>query len=644
MSQDKKFENKALQWIDSRLPILSFLKEHLAEKPEPKNLNYMWNFGSIAGIMLVVMIITGIFLAMHYTPHVQYAFNSVEHIMRDVNYGWLIRYIHMNGASMFFIVVYLHISRGIYYGSYKAPRELLWIIGVVIYLMMMATAFMGYVLPWGQMSFWGATVITNMFTAIPFFGEGIAQWLWGGFSIDNPTLNRFFVLHYLIPILIVAVVFLHIIALSTHGSNNPEGIDPPKEKKIPFHPYYTVKDFVGFGVFFMIYAIFVFFAPNFFGEPDNYMPANALVTPPHIVPEWYFLPFYAILRSVPSKLGGVILMLGAILILIALPWLDQLNVRSAKYRPIFRLMFVGWVIAVALLGWCGANPPEGLYLWIGRMATLSYFGFFLSLPLVGKLELRMFPEILKKGMFIFVVIFLTDQRSFANVDQEIRVQNWSFNGIFGKFDRNQLQRGYQVYKEVCSNCHSMNLLRYRDLEALGFSELQIKALASQINVTDGPNDEGKMIKRNGRPSDSFPSPFENEKAARFVNNGAYPPDLSLIVKARKYGSDYIFSLLAGYEEKPKDVAISQGMYYNLAFPGHQIAMAPPLFENVVTYSDGTKATVEQMAKDVTAFLAFASEPELEERKRLGWKVLIFLAFMTILFWRSKRAIWRDIDN
>ncbi|MBV8398727.1 MAG: cytochrome b/b6, partial [Acetobacteraceae bacterium] len=310
------FKNGLVRWIDHRLPVFSFMQHELHEYPTPKNLSYLWNFGSLAGIMLVTMIVTGIWLAMHYTPHVDYAFSSVEHIMRDVNYGWLIRYIHMNGASMFFIAVYIHIFRGIYYGSYKAPRELLWILGVVILLLMMATAFMGYVLPWGQMSFWGATVITNLFSAFPVVGPKIVTWLWGGFSVDNPTLNRFYSLHYLLPFLIVGVAVLHLVALHRFGSGNPLGIDTKgPQDTIPFHPYYTIKDSVGLGVFLIVFAIFIFFFPNFLGHTDNYIPANPLATPAEIVPEWYFLPFYAILRSVPDKLGGVALLFGSIAVL-----------------------------------------------------------------------------------------------------------------------------------------------------------------------------------------------------------------------------------------------------------------------------------------------------------------------------------------
>jgi quinol-cytochrome oxidoreductase complex cytochrome b subunit len=395
MDANKTWKNPVVAWIDHRLPIFSMMNADLVDYPTPKNLNYWWNFGSLAGIVLVIMILTGIFLAMHYTAHVNYAFESVERIMRDVNYGWLIRYLHMNGASMFFIVVYIHIFRGLYYGSYKAPREVLWILGVFILLAMMATAFMGYVLPWGQMSFWGATVITNLFSAIPLVGESIVTWLWGGFAVDNPTLNRFYALHYLLPFVIFALVFLHLWALHVHKSNNPLGIDiKGPQDTIPFTPYYTIKDAFGLGVFLIFYLGFVFFAPNFFGEPDNYIKANPLVTPPHIVPEWYFLPFYAILRAItfdiwfiPAKLIGVVLMFGSILILLFLPWLDRSPVRSARFRPLYRQFFWLFLINCLILGAAGKNPPEGHWIWIGQLATAYYFAHFLIIiPLLSYLE------------------------------------------------------------------------------------------------------------------------------------------------------------------------------------------------------------------------------------------------------------------
>lgn len=387
MSKSDNTNNGIIGWIDHRLPIFTFLK-HQGEYRTPRNLSYLWSFGSIAGIGLMIQIITGIVLAMHYTPHVDHAFNSVERIMRDVPYGWLIRYTHAVGASMFFAAVYAHILRGLYYGSYKRPREILWWFGIIIFLAMMATAFMGYVLPWGQMSFWGATVITNLFSAIPGIGEAIVQWLWGGFSVDNPTLNRFFSLHYLLPFVILGLVVIHLVALHTHGSNNPTGVEAKTKKDtIPFHPYYTVKDFVGFGFFFILFFYFVFFAPNTLGHPDNYIPANPLVTPEHIVPEWYFLPFYAMLRAVPDKLGGVLVMFGSILILFVLPWLDSHPVKSGRYRPMFKWFF--WVFAINgfVLGWLGGKPAEGVYVIAARIATLYYFSYFLViLPWLGKHE------------------------------------------------------------------------------------------------------------------------------------------------------------------------------------------------------------------------------------------------------------------
>ena len=399
----RTWKNPIIKWVDHRLPVFTFLDHAIVEYPTPRNLNYWWNFGSLAGVILVVLIGTGIILAMNYTPHTSMAFDSVERIMRDVNYGWLIRYLHSNGGSMFFICVYIHIFRGMYYGSYKEPRELLWIIGIFIFFAMMSAAFLGYVLPWGQMSFWGATVITNLFSIIPFFGESIVQWLWGGFSIDNPTLNKFYSLHYLMPFVIFALVFVHLWALHTHKSSNPLGIEVQgDEDEIPFHPYYTAKDAYGFGVFLIFFLGFTFFAPNFFGEPDNYIEANPLVTPPHIVPEWYFLPFYAILRAVPdnfvdvwgilpviitAKAAGVIAMFASILLLLLLPWLDTSKVRSTKFRPTYFWLFWLFVIDTVILGFMGAKPAEGTFLLIGRLATAYYFlHLVIFIPLVGKFE------------------------------------------------------------------------------------------------------------------------------------------------------------------------------------------------------------------------------------------------------------------
>ncbi|MBX9618206.1 MAG: cytochrome b/b6 [Hyphomicrobiales bacterium] len=376
------------RWLDKRLPLPRMMYDQFVGFPVPRNLNYFWTFGGILTLCLGAQILTGIVLAMHYTPHVDLAFNSVEHIMRDVNYGWMIRYLHTNGASMFFIAVYIHIFRGLYYGSYKEPREVLWILGVIIFLLMMATAFMGYVLPWGQMSFWGATVITNLFSALPLVGKSIVTWLWGGFAVDNPTLNRFFSLHFLLPFMIAGVVALHLWALHVTGQNNPTGVEVKQNSDVvPFTPYATVKDGFAMVVFLILFFWFVFFNPNYLGHPDNYIPANPLVTPAHIVPEWYFLPFYAILRAIPDKLGGVLAMFGSIAVLFLLPWLDTSKVRSARYRPLYRQFF--WIFAVVcvILGYLGSKPPEGLYVVAGRICTVYYFmHFFVILPLLGFVE------------------------------------------------------------------------------------------------------------------------------------------------------------------------------------------------------------------------------------------------------------------
>ena len=385
-----------MQWVDSRLPFPRLVYNAVgAGYPVPRNLNYFWNFGVLAGLSLGIQIITGIVLAMHYAGNAELAFNSVEGIMRDVNSGWMLRYAHANGASMFFIVVYIHIFRGLFYGSYKAPREMVWLLGVVIFLLMMATAFMGYVLPWGQMSFWGAQVITGFFTAIPLVGDPIHTLLLGGFAPDNAALNRFFSLHYLLPFVIAGVIILHIWALHIPGSNNPTGVDVKgPQDTVPFHPYYTAKDGFGAGVFLLVFALIAFFAPNSLGHPDNYIPANPLSTPAHIVPEWYFLPFYAILKSftinlfwIPAKLWGVLAMFGSILLLFFLPWLDSSPVRSSHYRPTYKWFFWVLVIDVFVLGWAGQAEPIDRNVRISQLAAAYYFAHFLIiLPIVSWFE------------------------------------------------------------------------------------------------------------------------------------------------------------------------------------------------------------------------------------------------------------------
>jgi len=723
----KPFDNTVVEWVDSRLPIFTMLQKEYGVFPTPRNFNYFWNFGALAMVFLMLMIATGIFLAMNYTPHADHAFQSVERIMRDVNFGWLLRYMHMNGAHFFFAVVYIHIFRAMYYGSYKKPRELLYLLGVLIFVLMMATAFMGYTLPWSQMSGWGATVITSLFSAVPIIGESLVQLLWGGFSVDNPTLNRFFALHYLLPFLICAVVFLHIWALHVTGSNNPLGVEPKtKRDTLPFHPYYTMKDTFGISVVLVLFALIVFFAPNSLGHSDHYIPFNSLVTPAHIVPEWYFLLFYAILRAITfdfnlyifaglglmglavaplymnkdkalnvppilavgalggilfvlgfiaqeaggnlidlpltgfkiisAKLGGVLAMFGAIAALALLPWLDWHKVKSAKFRPMYKFFLILFVINGVILGIMGAKVAEQPWVIISQLATGYYFAFFFVIvPLLSRIEVAkplprsIYEEVVKKVAVVLLVGTLaigglTSTAQAAGDAPTPPAREWAQDGMFGVFDKAEQQRGFQVYKEVCAACHGMGRLSYRNLADLGYSEAQVKAVAAEYNVTDGPNDEGDMFDRPARPSDRIVSPFANEKAARYANNGAYPLDLSLIVKARHGGEDYIHALLTGYEDAPEGVEMNEGMNYNKYFAGHQIAMAAPLMDDQISYADGTTATVEQMAHDVSVFLAWASEPSQDQRKRMGWKVVIFLIFMSFVFYGVKKKVWKDVEK
>jgi ubiquinol-cytochrome c reductase cytochrome b/c1 subunit len=380
--------SRFMQWLERRLPIGGLVYSSFVVYPTPRNLNYWWTFGGILAFMLVLQIVTGVVLAMHYTPHVDLAFNSIEAIMRDVNYGWLLRYAHANGASMFFLAAYVHMFRGMYYGSYKEPREVLWILGVILLLLMIMTGFMGYVLVWGQMSFWAATVITNLFSAIPVVGESIVTWLWGGYAVGNPTLNRFYSLHYLLPFVIAGVVVLHLWALHMVGQNNPDGIEPKSDKDtVAFTPYATIKDSFVLAVFCVLLGWFVFYVPGYLGHPDNYIPANPAVTPSEIVPEWYYLPFYAILRAIPNKLLGVTALGASILVLAFLPWLDTSPVRSARYRPSYKWFFWAFVIVCIGLGYLGSNPPEGYYVFFARLFTIYYFAYFLViLPVLGLVE------------------------------------------------------------------------------------------------------------------------------------------------------------------------------------------------------------------------------------------------------------------
>jgi ubiquinol-cytochrome c reductase cytochrome b/c1 subunit len=676
--------NPALKWIERRLPIFGLMHSSFVAYPTPRNLNYWWTFGAILSMMLGVQILTGVVLAMHYTPHADLAFSSVERIVRDVNFGWLLRNMHAAGASMFFFAVYVHMFRGLYYGSYKEPREVLWILGVIIYLLMMATGFMGYVLPWGQMSFWGATVITNLFSAIPYVGDSIVTLLWGGYSVGNPTLNRFFSLHYLLPFVIAGVVVLHVWALHVAGQNNPAGVEPKTAKDtVPFTPYATIKDMFGVSCFLILYAWFIFYMPNYLGDADNYIPANPGVTPAHIVPEWYYLPFYAILRSIPNKLAGVIAMFSAILVLLFLPWLDTAKTRSSRYRPLAKQFFWIFVVVCVLLGYLGAQPPEGIYVIAGRILTVCYFAYFLILlPLLSQIEKpRPIPnsiadDVLAKygskpvQMVSSAIALLVAGALFAGSTQNARAEEqvtppslrWSFAGPFGKYDRGALQRGLKIYKEVCSNCHGLSYIAFRNLAdpgGPGYSTAQAAAFASEYKIKDGPNDQGDMFDRPGRLADYFPSPFANEQAARAANGGGLPPDLSLIAKARSYergfpwfifdffsqfqeqGPNYVAALLQGYQKTPADVTLPEGTYYNKYFPGHALKMPQPLTNGQVTFDDGSPSTLEQYAKDIATFLMWAAEPQMEARKRLGMQVFVFLILFTGLMYFTKKKVWAD---
>jgi ubiquinol-cytochrome c reductase cytochrome b/c1 subunit len=388
MPRRRSWTHPLVRWIDSRLPVFSFLRRELVDYPEPRNLNLWWSFGSLAGVALVILVVTGIFLAMHYTPHVDHAFDSVERIRRDVPYGWLIALLHQHASSLFFLVVYVHVLRGLYYGSYKAPREILWMTGVALLCLMIPTAFMGYVLPWGQMGYWAATVVTAMFSALPWIGETVVTYVWGDFSLGNATLNRFFVLHIVLPFVILALVGLHLWALHAQGSNNPLGIDPTgPQDLVPFHPTYTAMDASALGVFLVVFAILAFFAPDLIAPPENFEPADPLVTPDHIVPEWYLLPFYAMVKAIPNKVLGVAAMAGAQLVLFLVPWLDRSPVRSARFRPLYRAFFWVFVADCVLLGYVGAQPPEGVFLALARLGTAYFFAHFLIvLPAVARFE------------------------------------------------------------------------------------------------------------------------------------------------------------------------------------------------------------------------------------------------------------------
>lgn len=400
-------KSKIISWVDQRFPLTHFVKSELTGYPTPRNLSYWWNFGFLAGFVLVLQVATGIFLAMHYKADIALSFDSIQHIMRDVNYGWLLRFMHSTGASAFFLVIYIHMARTLYYGSYRAPRELLWWTGQGLLLLLMATAFMGYLLPWGQMSYWGATVITNLFRATPFIGDHVVIWLRGDYTVGDATLTRFFVLHYLFPFLIIAAVVVHLVALHTVKSSNPSGINLADKDNIPFHPYFTSKDLFGLGIFLIVFSVFVFFLPNSLIESANNIPANPMITPDHIVPEWYFLPFYAILRSVPDMVGGVVAMGLSVIIFAFMPFLDRSRIPGGgRYRPAYRILFLLFMLDILVLGYVGYVPPTDRTIVIGQAATIFYFGSFLLLPFISKAEEKW---LIKRGLPPEVEALMADE-------------------------------------------------------------------------------------------------------------------------------------------------------------------------------------------------------------------------------------------
>ena len=632
-----------------------------------------------------MQILTGVILAMHYTPDADLAFKSVESIVRDVNYGWLLRNMHANGASMFFLAVYIHMFRGLYYGSYKEPREVLWILGVIIYLLMMATGFMGYVLPWGQMSFWGATVITNLFSAIPYVGDSIVTLLWGGYSVGNPTLNRFFSLHYLLPFVIAGVVVLHVWALHVAGQNNPAGVEAKTEKDtVPFTPYATIKDAFGIvllpAVLRLVHLLHAELSRRrrqlHSGQSRRDAGAyRAGMVLPAVLRDPALDPEQARRRDrdvLGDHRAGV-------------PALAR-----QRQDPVVEISAAGQAVLLDL-------RPR---LRAARLSRRAAAGRHLRdrRPRPDRLLLRLFPdpaaaaepdrnaaagaeldrrrragEVRKQGRrgvdggracWSPAPCWSAARRTPRAEEQEAPPsQTWSFAGPFGKFDRGSMQRGLKVYKEVCSNCHSLYYIAFRNLAdpgGPGYTEAQAAALAAEYKIKDGPNDQGDMFERPGRPADYFPAPFPNEQAARAANGGAAPPDLSLIAKARSYERGFpkfVFDFFtpvpgAGPELRRRAAAgirghpagrrhAPDGSYYNKYFPGHAIKMPKPLSDGQVTFDDGSPATVAQYAKDVTTFLMWTAEPHMEARKQLGLQVFVFLILLTGLLYFTKKKVWAD---
>jgi ubiquinol-cytochrome c reductase cytochrome b/c1 subunit len=615
----------------------------------PRDHGPLWSFGLLAGVSLMLMLLTGVFLAMNYVVGVQ-PFETIQWIMRDVSYGWLIRIMHMAGTSIFFVIAFINLGRSLYYGSYKRPRERVWMLGLLTLILMMLTAYTGYLLPWGQMSYWSTLALAQTLAGFPFIGHNVVRWILGGDGIDGATLTHFYTFHLLFALSILGAVAAH---LKARRIDRAEALTV---ETVPFHPFYTVRAAVALLVFLILCAVVVFFLPYTFEQSANFQPADPLVMPSNITPQWYLLPFYAMTRCTQSPLLSLALVVAGWAVLFALPWLDPSPMHGTRHRPLFTPALFGFFVVVILLGWAGAHPTTSGWVLLDRLFTLLYFLFFLvGVPLLGVIEtpgvslnlnlsqrfnVKALMDGRGAGALLLGALLMTataaQAQDTANVSQD---EGWGFRGAFGTFDRAALQRGFQVYSQACAACHAMTFLRYGDLEGIGLSPGQTAAIAATAQVPGGWNSAGLPVTRPGIPSDPFHNPWPNAQAARAASYGAYPPDLSLIVDQRPDGPTYLDHLLTGYGAAPPGVTLFPNRSWNAAFPGNQIAMAAPLRAGQMTFLDGTRATVPQMSRDVTTFLAWAADPSVEERRQDGVRVVLFLGFLLFLTTLLRRRIW-----
>jgi ubiquinol-cytochrome c reductase cytochrome b/c1 subunit len=613
------------------------------------------SFGMLAGVSLVLMLLTGVFLAMNYVVG-EHPFETIQWIMRDVSYGWLIRLMHMAGTSIFFVIAFINLGRSLYYGSYKRPRQLVWMLGLVTLMLMMLTAYTGYLLPWGQMSYWSTLALAQAVAGFPFVGHNIVRWIMGADSIGRATLTHFYTFHLLFAVAILGAVMAHLRA------RRADAAAAPGAETVPFHPFHTARAAVAVLIFLIVCAVVVFFIPYTFEQAANFQQADPLVVPANITPQWYLLPFYAMTRCTESPLLSLALVVAGWVALFALPWLDPSPLLGARHRPLFQPALFGFFAVVILLGWAGAHPPTSGWVLLDRLFTLLYFLFFLvGVPLIGAIETpgvslnltqrfsvkalldgRRLSMLIAAGLLTIATATAAQAQDTANASRD---EGWGFAGAFGTFDRASLQRGFQVYQRACAACHAMTFLRYGDLEGIGLSPKQTAAIAATAQVPGGYNSAGLPMTRPGIASDPFHSPWPNAEAARAASNGAYPPDLSLIVDQRpdgrggEGGATYVDHLLTGYGDAPPGVTLFPNRSWNTAFPGNQIGMAAPLHDGQMTFLDGTRATVPQMSRDVTTFLAWASDPSVEERRQDGVRVILFLGFLLFLTTLLRRRIW-----